>query len=194
MKIYATRIADPAALPIEVSEAKAQLRIAHADDDALLGDLVAAAVSAVEERTGRALITQTWRVDTYGLSGRAPLLMPVVPVQSIDEITYLDADGAEQTANVADFRLTADHNRAIVEPAPGKVWPDTGEYRDAIRVSVVAGYGSGASGVPPGLRAAMLYMVDFWFTRSAALEAGAPEIPPTAEMLIDQHRTGWIAG
>lgn len=194
MKVYATRTVDPVALPITLSDVKAQLRIDHADDDALLGELIAAAVSAVEARTGRALLTQSWRIDTYGLQGDMPLLIPVVPVQEIAGVAYLDSDGVEVAADTADFRLTADRSRAIVEPRPGQSWPQTGEYRDAIRVTVVAGYGDTADAVEPALRAAMLYIVDWWYTRSDSLSGDAPDLPAAAAMLIDQHRTGWVAG
>ena len=57
-------IAGPGEEPVSVAEAKAFARIDGGDEDALVGALIAAARLHVEGDTGRALITQTWRVVT----------------------------------------------------------------------------------------------------------------------------------
>jgi hypothetical protein len=54
--------AAPAAEPVSLAEAKAFLRVAHADEDVLISDLVQSAREPVEAVPGLALITQSWRV------------------------------------------------------------------------------------------------------------------------------------
>lgn len=55
-------ITTPAVEPITLTEAKAHLRVDFADDNDLITTLIIVARQAVEEFTGRALITQTWQV------------------------------------------------------------------------------------------------------------------------------------
>src|SRR5690242_18760477 len=55
-------IAGPGEEPVSLAEAKAFARIDGSDEDALVGALIAAARLHVESLTGRALITQTWRL------------------------------------------------------------------------------------------------------------------------------------
>jgi uncharacterized phiE125 gp8 family phage protein len=56
------RVTAPAALPISVAEAKAQMRVEGSDDDTIIERLVNAAVAFVDVQgvLGRAMITQTW--------------------------------------------------------------------------------------------------------------------------------------
>ena len=62
----------PAVEPLSLAEAKAWLRVAHDDDDALIAALVASGRAHIEKETRRALIAQTWRIvrDAWPASGR----------------------------------------------------------------------------------------------------------------------------
>jgi uncharacterized phiE125 gp8 family phage protein len=54
-----TTLAEPAAEPVGLAEAKAFLRITGAGEDGLVGELVAAARAAIEDAVGLALISRT---------------------------------------------------------------------------------------------------------------------------------------
>ncbi len=71
-------IAGPGEEPVSLAEAKAFCRIDAADEDALVGALVAAARLHVESLTGRALVTQSWRLVLNCPVGRV-IPLPVVP-------------------------------------------------------------------------------------------------------------------
>lgn len=194
MRLLLTRTVPPVAQAVSLDDAKAQLRLSHTDDDAHLTALIEAATSFVEEVTGRALITQTWRVETGDLRARDVLEVMPAPVQSISAINFTDRDGQPQAATVADFDLYADEDRTFIRPAEGRAWPETAERPNATRVDYVVGYGDEASDVPRGLRIAIAMLVDFWFTRSSSLDGGAEEVPPSVRTLVGQYRLGWVSG
>jgi uncharacterized phiE125 gp8 family phage protein len=60
--MIATMLAPPAAEPVGLAEAKDYLRIAGDGQDGLVGELIAAARSRVEELTGVAMITRSLRL------------------------------------------------------------------------------------------------------------------------------------
>ena len=50
----------PVVEPLSLAEAKAHLRVPHADDDAYISTLIVSARLRVERQTGLRLITQNW--------------------------------------------------------------------------------------------------------------------------------------
>ncbi len=60
--MIATMLAPPAAEPVGLAEAKDYLRIAGDGQDGLVGELIAAARSRVEELTGVAMIMRSLRL------------------------------------------------------------------------------------------------------------------------------------
>lgn len=112
---------------------------------------------------GRALITQTWelyldqfpRVDR--LNDDARITLPLPPLQSVDEITYTDGDGATQT--LASSKYTVGENGdgdAFIVPAYDESWPSTRAVPNAVKVTFSAGFGDAATDVPAAIRIAGL--------------------------------------
>ena len=135
-----TLIAGPGEEPVALAEAKAFCRIAGTDEDALVGALIAAARLQVESLTGRALVTQIWRLTMTC----APRLveLPVIPAASL-----VDApDGAVLQADAV----------LLVEPA------------DELTVDFTAGYGD-AGDVPGDLKQAVLTLVAYWYENRDAV-------------------------
>ena len=56
-----TLLTPPGAEPVSLGQAKAWLRVSHADEDELISDLIRASRERVESFTGRALITRQYR-------------------------------------------------------------------------------------------------------------------------------------
>lgn len=192
---FETRTVPPAVSLVTPAEAKAQLRIEHSDDDALIGSLVVAASRAVERMTGRALITQTWRQDLGWAFREKDVLLRRTPVQSLVSIEYYDGANVLQSADLADFRLYGADARWFVRPEPGAEWPELYSRPDALRITYVAGYGDSASDVPQELRTAALMLVAHWYQRAEAVTEGASteETPMGVGYLIEPHRSGWLA-
>ena len=181
-------VTPPAELPVSLAEAKAHLRIDHADEDAQVTAAVAAATAHLDGWDGvlsRALVTQTWDIGFPGF--RTRLRLPLRPVQSVTSVTYRDSDGAEQT--FTDFLLHFDALGAYLAPAPDAEWPETQARDDAVTVRIVAGYGA-ASDVPPPLKSAILLLTSHLFDqRGAVAFGGSPiELPFGVASLIAPYR------
>lgn len=172
--------AAPAIEPVTVEEAKAHCRISVNDEDALLTRLIKVGRSMVEERTQRALITQTWdaKYDAWpcvGLGGAFEL--PLAPLQSVTSITYVDTDGTTQTWDSASYQVSAPSgpiaDRGRVALAYGYYFPVLRTLTlDAVRIRFVCGYGTAASSVPEDLRTAILFLVHEMYDRRAETVQG----------------------
>lgn len=148
-------ITPPAAEPVSLAEAKADLRIEHTDDDARLTRLIKEARESIDgPKTWfvRSLMPQTWELslDAYP---RSEILLPTAPVQSITSIKYDDADGVEQTVSEDDYYLDNTGEPSWVLPITN--WAaGTLAAVNAVRVRFVAGYAD-ADGVPGPIKAAI---------------------------------------
>lgn len=185
-----TRITPPAAEPVTLAEAKAQARVDHADEDALIAGLIAAATQHLdgwEGTLGRALVTQTWAARYPGFG--CVLRLPLRPVQSVTSVVYRDATGAEETLDAGLYRLQADELGAYVERVAETVWPETAARSDAVTVTFVAGYGDPAD-VPRPIRQAMLMLIEHWYDNRGAVLAGAAAspMPLAVDALLGPYR------
>lgn len=138
-----TLIAGPGEEPVTLAEAKAWCRIDTTDEDALVTALIAAARLQVESLTGRALVTQSWRLTTCprGLV----VALPVIPVSAL-------TDAPDGAVLQGDAVLLATR--------------ESGE----ITIDYTAGYGAAAD-VPQDLKQAVLTLVAFWFENRDSLAA-----------------------
>ncbi len=127
-------IAGPGEEPVTLAEAKAWCRIDAADEDSLVSALIAAARLHVEALTGRALITQTWRLVRHRATRLVELpVVPAIALVAAPEGAVLQGDGVLLAAPV-----------------------------DELTVDYTAGYGDAAD-VPPDLKQAVLQLVAYWF-------------------------------
>jgi uncharacterized phiE125 gp8 family phage protein len=185
------RIIAPVAPLVSVEEAKRHLRVDHADEDLVIAACVAAATERLDGWSGilgRALATQTWRQDYAGWCD--VMRLPLHPVASITQVTYLDADGATQTLASSAYVLLRDALGAFVTFKPGESWPALGPTHAPVSVTYVAG--EPAEAVPSPIRAAILLMAGdlYRFRETAALGVSTSAIPmsTTVEALIASYR------
>jgi uncharacterized phiE125 gp8 family phage protein len=191
------RTIKPAVSPVTLDEAKQHVGLLSGDHDQHLARLIEAATEEAERYTGRALISQTWRLALDKFPCRWPrndIRLPRPPLQSVTSIKYVDEHGILQTLDSALYTATADFEPARIEPAYGQVWPATRDEREAVRVTYVAGYGNAASNVPQGIRQAILLMAAQWFAhREPTSERTLAEVPMSARWLLDNYKTGAVA-
>lgn len=190
-------VTPPASEPVSLKEAKEHLRVDHASDEALIASLIAAARDAVEAHTGRALVTQTWRLDLSAFPAcDGGIEIPKPPTASITSIAYTDTAGASQTLAGSEYTLVADVGPragvARVVPAYGKAWPSTQDVPNAVRITFVAGYGA-ASAVPQSIRAALLLLLgDLYGNREAQTAQIVLNSNPTLDRLLNPYRVEWF--
>lgn len=183
-------LAGPAAEPVTLAEAKAWLRLDSTDEDALVSTLVAAARIHLESTTGRALLTQSWRIvlDCWPIDRTVTL--PVAPLQSLTEIRAYDDGGVFTTISLAQFQAeTAVAPARLLLPPTVDGMPAL-RQRLGIEIDYVAGYGDDAGDVPADLRQALLVLVAYWFEhRDAVITAGAGSvIPPGFDRMVSAYR------
>lgn len=199
------RTAAPEQAPITLDQAKQHLRVLHDDEDEYIADLIEAATDYLDGYSGvlgKALITQTWRLDfgpAYdfytGWWSAWPLQLfrlPVGPVQSVTSVTYYDGSNVQQTLNASTYQLFTDAIGPFLGLAPQQSWPSTYLRQDAIRVTWVAGHGATPETVPSRIRALIKLLVGHWYENREAVTLGntqAVELPLAAQALIATSRS-----
>lgn len=182
-----TLVEPPAIDALDIDTAKAHLYVDFSDDDALITAYIKAAVAFAEEKTGKALITQTWDESIACPSGK--VYLSKVPVQSLASITYYDADNVQQTANLADFTLVANEDWAYVEC---DTWPTVYDRADALTIRYVAGFGDATTDVPSNLTLAMLLLVaQYYMQRENVSQNDMKEPPQMFTDLVNLSARSW---
>lgn len=129
----------PTAEPIHLAEAKAQCG-AYADqtdDDTRISGLIATARAHAEGATWCSLVLRTWEVTMDRFPAEILLQGPVRAVASIQ---YVDANGATQTMDAADYTVDTKSTVCRVVPAYGLCWPPTRDHVNSVTVRYTAGY------------------------------------------------------
>lgn len=185
-----TLVTPPAEEPVTLDEAKLHCRVdaGITEHDALLSALIVAAREQVESETGRALVSQTWRL-TLDCFPPLPIVLPRAPLVSVDSISYLDTSGDSQTLNPAAYRVVTDEVLGKVVPVFGGQWPAARRTEGAVTVKFVAGYGE-AQDVPQAIKQWILLAVGGWYGQREAIVAGqVAELPRGYwRALLDPYR------
>lgn len=193
------RVTDAATEPVTTTEAKAFLRVDSDEEDTFIDALITAARQRVEDYTGRALISQTWKLvqDEWPSAhwysqlrdpqaGRT-ITLDRSPLISVESVKYYPASGAAQAT------LSSDTYHVLTGPMPGVVvlksdqtWPDLYDRPDAVEVNFTAGYANAAA-APKTLRQAVLLLI------AEMYEVNVGNITselPTVKALLESYRVG----
>jgi uncharacterized phiE125 gp8 family phage protein len=171
------RTGQPAIEPVSLAEAKLHLRVDGAEDDALIGTLIAAAREEAEHRTHRSFITTTWALTEDSFPEALRLRMG--RVLAVSQVRYRDPAGAWQVLSPASYTLDASSDYANwLFPAAGYAWPATWDQPNGVEVIYTAGFGPGAADVPASLKAWLLLTVGVLYAqREAGVEKSITELP-----------------
>lgn len=177
---------------VTLVEAKMQSRIEDDEQDQLIVDYILAATDMVDAEFGElgvALTTQSWRLSLPCFPGSGKIILPVPPVQSVTEITFFDAENAEQTLSPSAYTMTAKSDHGCVDLVAGQSWPATYARDDAVQVVYTAGYGDSRGDVPNGIRQAIRMIVAHWYEcREAASEKEMSSLPLGVHSLLMKYR------
>lgn len=183
-----TPLTGPAAEPVTEAEAMAHLRLDSEEELALLHGAVRAARYAVENWTGRALISQSWRfvLDAWpgeralpwwdgahagaiGGSAARFIEMPKPPLISVQQVLlFNDADQQSVFAAANYFADAASTPGRLVlrntaaAPAPQRA-------ANGLQIDFTCGYGAAPGDVPPPLRQAVLMLTAHYFENREVL-------------------------
>ncbi|GGD30807.1 head-tail connector protein [Aureimonas glaciei] len=158
-------ITAPEELPVTLEAVKQHLRIEASvtEDDAELQEKIAAATQALDGYSGalgRALVTQTWQMQSSFCGPH--IRLPLAPIQSV-VITYDDA-GDPVTVDTIDYQLLSDGMGWVLRPLTGSYWPTITSTDSVVTVTFVAGYGAPAD-VPSDIRLAIMLDVEMAYDR-----------------------------
>ncbi|MCF4097934.1 head-tail connector protein [Maritalea mediterranea] len=181
-------VAGPAVEPLSVAETKSYLRLDHADDDALIATLIAAARSHIESVTRKAMITQRWKWVSDVWPGHG-ITLPIAPFQALESISLFDDPGTETIWPLAEVKQNKQSGKCTVFLAPTSTSvPRLRDY-DAVEITYRTGFGDAAGNVPEDLRLAMLRLIGHWYEhREAVVTAGSGAVIPTQfDLLISKY-------
>lgn len=180
-------LAGPAAEPLSLADAKAFLRVAHDDDDAVIAALIAAARSQIEAMTRCALLTQSWRLvlDRWPDDGRVRLRFG--PLRELAAVRVYDGAGHTSAIDPAGFAIDA---AAGIIAAPCWSLPLPGRSLAGIELDLALGFGPLPSDVPELLRHALRTLVAHWYENRglAAIGASVALLPGSVAAMIASYR------
>lgn len=178
----------PALEPVSLAEAKAHLRIQHADDDIYISRLITAARKHIEQRFGLACITQSASYYVDHWPAHRTVLLPLHPVTAIvDVIIYGDTD-TPATLDPAHYFLDNVSKPSRLVLRLGRPLPQAGRSANGFEVKFTAGFGASPTSVPEDVRQAILFTVAAWFAERGD-EAVEPGLPLLAREAIAPYWT-----
>lgn len=164
-----TRFGTAPAPLFTLEQARAHLRVdpefgtsppSHRDDP-LIEECFQAAVDELEGVTGwlgRVLVRQTWRLSLDRFPSGGEIVFPLPPLQSVERVSYLDADGVRQDLTDeagsppgTGYRVTTGGLVGSISPVFDGAWPSGRIDRGAVQVEFTAGFGDPAD-VPAAIR------------------------------------------
>ena len=174
-------ITPPAVEPVSLAEAKAHLRIGHADEDALISTLITAARRHAEAQTGLAAISQSWRHFRDDWPDTGVIALPLAPLISVDEVAVYGDDGIKAVIDPAHYYADNASRPPRLLLRGSRVWARPGRIGNGIAISVTIGFGAAAS-VPAELRQALLQLLAHWYEHRGS--ATPPPPPLTVRTLL----------
>jgi uncharacterized phiE125 gp8 family phage protein len=188
-----TKLTNPETLPITLNAAKDHLRIERTetafDDD--LRELIGAAKEFVETETHLTLITTEYSASFDGFPDHSRFVkLPAWPVQSVELVEYIDADG--DTVEITDYQTQLVQCPAKIYLDPDSSdWPETQENKiGSVTIEFTAGYGENATAVPFQVRHILKLLIGHWFRNREAVLTGivSKEIELAVNALRNQVR------
>lgn len=177
----------PTAWIITLAEAKEWLRIDDENEDFLIEDLIRSATEHLEIRCGRALMPATYRLHLDCFPDHQ-ILLPLPPCLSVQEITYVDEHGDQQTLDPSLYQTDVISEPARIVPAYGESWPYTREQLNAVVIAFVAGYPA----APTVAKQYVRLLVAHWYENREGVITGTitAELPVALQSLALQLNTG----
>lgn len=162
-------ITRPPTDPVIFSDMDSQLRLdGLTDEQSFIERLIKTATRWTEDYCRRYWFNTDLEVyrDRFPSNGTAPIILYGSPLASIDQIDYIDENGAAQTlVPVTDFQEDLKSEPGMAVPAIDTFWPSTQDNKiNAVTVKYTSGYDeSDASLVPEEAKEAIILLVTHWF-------------------------------
>lgn len=185
-------ITPPTTYPVTLAEAKLHCRVDSNDDDALITALITAATEMAEQKTGRAIMTQTWQLTLDAFPEAFELTR--VPVQTITLLDYIEPEGSTVVLSPgSNYKLSDwdDFGFAKVVPVAGYQWPTPKDDTNVVSLEYTAGYANAAA-VPEGIKQWIKLMVSTMYDNRETEAYSSRAVSTTVQMtfvdrLLDRY-------
>ena len=169
----------PLKKPVTKDFVKNYIREVQPRDDEIIDLLIDSATSAVEIWLRRKLITQTLTVTFdvfprnglsginvdpfwgpfFGINSDGTIELPCNPVQSVEEIRYVDENNDSQILAADQYFVDVQSEPARIVPAFEKLFPQTVNQINSLSIDIKSGYGNNAADVPAEIRVVILKLI-----------------------------------
>jgi uncharacterized phiE125 gp8 family phage protein len=178
----------PAQQPLSLIQAKQHVRIPAdvTEFDDLLNDAIQGARAYLEDAYDIRFVKQRVRLTLETFPRESSITIPIRPVQSFDEFTWVDVAGAVHVLTVGDaetvpvpdvYGILTRRPAKLVLPF-GRFWPPAVlATAEALRVDMTVGFLTGDSPellpMPPGAIQAMKLLIGHSFNNGSAVTIGS---------------------
>lgn len=174
------------ALPLQAYRDHLRLGRGFDDDglqDAVLESTLLAAISAIENRTGKALLQRQFRYRLAAWESATAQSLPRGPIQAVQKVAVVQQDGHEIVAEPDSFQVLPDIFRPTVRACSALPIVPIGGHAEIV---FDAGYGPDWGDIPESLaQATFILAAHFYEARDGEAAAGLPRI---VRSLIDAFR------
>ena len=189
MLIEETTVPD-AALPVEGFKAHLRLGTGFGQgttQDEVLAGFLRAALSAIEARTGKILMTRTFSWSLGFWRDLDAQVLPVAPITNISRLATIARDGTETDAGAETYWLQKDNQRPRVRATAARlpVIPQNG----SARVEFEAGFGPAWGDVPADLKQAVMLLAAHYYEYRHETSLSNGCMPFGVTSLIERYRT-----
>ena len=188
MLVEETQVAE-AALPVAALKAHLRLGSGFSEtdlQDGVLASFLRAAMTAIEGRTSKALISRGFLLTLDVWQAPEQQKLPIAPVQSVTEVAIVDIYGAASVLDPSGYRLQKDAFDPKLRPIAA-IFPAVPES-GSLEIRFQAGYGQTFDAVPDDLKQAVLLLAAHYyeFRQEAGLSDGC--MPFGVTSLISRYR------
>lgn len=177
-------------LPLEVSDVKSHLRIEHASQDTLLGNILNAAIRKVEEDVLGPCITTVFTafLDQFPIHGDRTIYIHKSPVSAIATVKYYDLDNTIQTLASEWYDKDINSSPARIKEAYGYYWPSTYPKMNAVEIEFTAGFVKAE--IDKRISQAILMLCEHLYDNPSPVITGTQvnQVPMTYENLVNAVR------
>lgn len=185
-----------ASIPVRAFAQHLRLGTGFEDDgseDAVLELYLRAAMAAIEARLGFTLISRqfSWTVTRWQQESSQGL--PVGPVDHVDEVVMIAADGSESPVDSESWHLLRDSKRPRLVGPEGRALPPI-PRSGYVEIRFVAGHGPNWDDVPRDLQQAVFLLAAHYYENRYEAMTARDTMPFGVLVLIESYRSLRLGG
>lgn len=170
--------------PITLETAKGWLKVTHSYEDALITEILNAALSFSEGYTGTAFRNQDWTLKASAAELASGILITKTPLISFGGVTITLEDDSTLALTDSQYYLFVGETRSALSITDVNVFDDASESFDAVEIAFTVG-----TTMPPHINNAIKMLVSFMYeNRGDAPTINNNSAPPEALKLLQLER------